>query len=88
MGFKGVVRRLHREKLGALFRDLGANYLIVFLEGPYAQDDWYPLTDFNNSYSTELVGDEVGATNIDRNKEVSEKKACNFLLLKKTYWYR
>ncbi|RDW83045.1 hypothetical protein BP5796_04536 [Coleophoma crateriformis] len=74
--------KLSSLKLSQLYRDLIANYPIVLLEDPFAEDDWASWTKFNETCEIELVGDDLLATNIDRIKIAEEKKACNALLLK------
>ncbi|RDW71452.1 hypothetical protein BP6252_08015 [Coleophoma cylindrospora] len=74
--------KLSPSQLSQLYRDLIANYPIVLLEDPFAEDDWASWTKFNETCEIELVGDDLLATNIDRIKIAEEKKACNALLLK------
>lgn len=70
------------EQMAALYHRILANYPIVLLEDPFAQDDWESWTMFNQDCKVELVGDDLLATNIDRINMASKRKACNALLLK------
>lgn len=70
------------EQLAKLYNHLIDEYPIVLLEDPFAQDDWDSWSMFNTSCKIELVGDDLLATNAERIKLASDKKACNSLLLK------
>lgn len=66
----------------ALYHRILAEYPVVLLEDPFAQDDWESWTIFNEGCRVELVGDDLLATNINRINMADTKKACNALLLK------
>lgn len=66
----------------ALYHQILAEYPVVLLEDPFAQDDWESWTMFNEDCEVELVGDDLLATNINRINLADTKKACNALLLK------
>jgi enolase len=70
------------EQLAKLYNHLIDEYPIVLLEDPFAQDDWDSWSMFNTSCKIELVGDDLLATNAERIKLASDKKACNSLLLR------
>ena len=70
--------------LAALYNTLTSMYPITLLEDTYAQDNWQSWTTFNKGCKTELVGDDLLATNVERVKEAEERQARNALLLKIT----
>jgi L-alanine-DL-glutamate epimerase-like enolase superfamily enzyme len=66
---------------------LFAQYPIVLLEDPFAEDDWETWSKFMEKGKEmkgmlEIVGDDLTVTNVERVREAQEKKACNGLLLK------
>jgi enolase len=70
-----------------LYRELFAQYPIVLLEDPFAEDDWETWSKFMEKGKEmkgmpEIVGDDLTVTNVERVREAQEKKACNGLLLK------
>ena len=74
--------KLSAAALGSLYLELIQKYPIVLLEDPFGQDDWDSWTDFKAKAQTELVGDDLLATNVHRIKIAEDRKACNALLLK------
>ncbi|KAK4166279.1 enolase [Cladorrhinum sp. PSN259] len=83
IGFKDKVpNRYSPTQLQQLYSQLIATYPLVLLEDPFSEDDWESWTKFNETCPIELVGDDLLATNVERVKEASEKKACNAMLLK------
>ncbi|KAK5089834.1 hypothetical protein LTR05_000001 [Lithohypha guttulata] len=70
------------EQIAALYHKILAEYPVVLLEDPFAQDDWSSWTIFNKNCAVELVGDDLLATNINRINMANEREACNALLLK------
>jgi len=75
-------KQLKASELASLYKKLLAEYPIILLEDPFAQDDWPAWTEFNKDCPVELVGDDLLATNLDRINMAIEKRACNSLLLK------
>ena len=69
-------------ELSALYRELLADYPIILLEDPFAEDYWDFWTEFNRSCSIELVGDDLLVTNPRFVREAENRKACNSKLLK------
>ncbi|KAK4228105.1 enolase [Podospora fimiseda] len=69
-------------QLQLLYSQLIASYPLVLLKDPFSEDDWESWAKFNETCPIELVGDELLATNVEKVKLASEKKACNAMLLK------
>jgi enolase len=79
--------KLTPDGLADLYRKLFAQYPIVLLEDPFAEDDWETWSKFMEKGKEmkgmlEIVGDDLTVTNVERVREAQEKKACNGLLLK------
>ncbi len=70
------------EQLGDLYNELIADYPIVSIEDPFAEDDWESWSSFYKKVNIQIVGDDLTVTNPIRIKEAIEKKAANALLLK------
>jgi len=74
-------KNLSSKELSKFYQDLINKYPIIFIEDPFAEDDWQSWKEL----STELVlivGDDLLSTNIKRMKQAQEKSACNGLILK------
>lgn len=71
-------------QLADLYADLIAEYPIVSLEDPFAEDDWDAWSHFFAKYGekAQVVADDLTVTNPLRIKTAIEKKAANGLLLK------
>ena len=79
--------KLTPDGLADLYRELFAQYPIVLLEDPFAEDDWETWSKFMEKGKEmkgmpEIVGDDLTVTNVERVREAQEKEACNGLLLK------
>lgn len=70
------------QQLKMLYQSLLAEYLIILLEDPFAENDWASWVDFNKDCEVELVGDNLLVTNTRYIQEAHDKKACNGMLLK------
>lgn len=68
--------------LQQLYNRLLAEYPIVLLEDPFAEDDWDTWAAFNKTCPVELVGDDLLVTNVERVRMADSRKACNSMLLK------
>ena len=70
--------------LADVYKDLCTKYPIISIEDPFDQDDWDGYTSFTSDVgvATQVVGDDLLVTNVERIKEAADKKACNALLLK------
>lgn len=75
---------LSGEELASLYEELIAEYPIVSIEDPFAEDDWEAWLLFYSKASSkiQIVGDDLTVTNPLRIKTAIEKKAANALLLK------
>ncbi len=70
------------EELGALYKELSAEYPIVSIEDPFAEDDWESWVKFFETTDIQIVADDLTVTNPIRIKTAIEKKAADALLLK------
>jgi enolase len=70
--------------LGEFYASLCKDFPIITIEDPFDQDDWDAWTGMTTNLGgpTQIVGDDLTVTNVDRVKTAIEKKACNALLLK------
>lgn len=70
--------------LADIYKDLCSKYPIVSIEDPFDQDDWAAYTNFTADVgiATQVVGDDLLVTNVEKIKEAGATKACNALLLK------
>mmetsp|Transcript_896 Transcript_896/g.2414 ORF Transcript_896/g.2414 Transcript_896/m.2414 type:complete len:477 (+) Transcript_896:42-1472(+) len=70
--------------LQALYESFVAEYPIVSIEDPFAEDDFDAFASITTSMGdkVQIVGDDLLVTNPVRVKSAIEKKACNSLLLK------
>lgn len=87
-GDKKEHRKLNSEAMSDLYRSLVDKYPIVLLEDPFAEDDWESWTKFvaSNAGKIEIVGDDLLCTNTSIVKKAVERKACNSMLLKVSYY--
>jgi len=71
-------------QLGEFYASLCKDYNIITIEDPFDQDDWDAWVGMtaNLGVPTQIVGDDLTVTNVERVKTAIEKKACNALLLK------
>ena len=71
-------------QLADLYEQLIAEYPIVSIEDPFAEDDWDAWVHFYQKVGDkiQIVGDDLTVTNPIRIKTAIEKKAANALLLK------
>jgi len=67
-----------------IYKEFIKDYDIIFLEDPFAEDDWKNFTKITNSIGkeVEIIGDDLLVTNPKRIRIGIEKKAANGLLLK------
>lgn len=72
------------EEMIELYKELISEYDLVSIEDPFEQDDWDTYSEFTKEVGekTQIVGDDLLATNSQRIKKAIERKACNALLLK------
>jgi len=71
-------------QLGDFYASLCKDYNIITIEDPFDQDDWAAWTGMtaNLGVPTQIVGDDLTVTNVERVKTAIDQKACNALLLK------
>mmetsp|Transcript_84569 Transcript_84569/g.154995 ORF Transcript_84569/g.154995 Transcript_84569/m.154995 type:complete len:550 (+) Transcript_84569:94-1743(+) len=70
--------------LAAFYSNLCQEFPIITIEDPFDQDDWEAWTVMTDTigHSTQIVGDDLTVTNVERVNMAIERKACNALLLK------
>lgn len=61
---------------------LTANYNLLSIEDPFAEDDWDTYKKFTNQTSTIVIGDDLLCTNPQRIKRGIDEKAANAVLIK------
>lgn len=73
-----------KEGLLLFYQDLMKNYPMIFLEDPFAEEDWQSFQKFTKKFAKRIniIGDDLLATNIERIKEARQKKACNGIIIK------
>lgn len=69
-------------QLAEIYTGLTKKYPVVFIEDPFAEDDWEAWSLFMKDSPIQIIGDDLTVTNPLRIKTAVEKKACNCLLLK------
>ncbi|MEO7015765.1 MAG: phosphopyruvate hydratase [Leifsonia sp.] len=72
------------EQMSAYYADLAANYPLVSIEDPLAEDDWAGWAHLNAQIGgkLQLVGDDLFVTNPKRLAQGIEAKAANSILVK------
>ena len=72
------------DEMIAIYKDFIKDYDIVFLEDPFAEDDWENFTKITKEIgeNIEIIGDDLLVTNPKRIQIGIDKKAINALLLK------
>ena len=58
------------------------DYKIISIEDPFDQDDFLSYAKFMKKVETQVVGDDLLVSNVERVKQAVDKKLCNALLLK------
>lgn len=76
---------LFRDALLLFYSDLAKSYPIIFLEDPFAEDDWQGFSaavkEFKNK-EIDILGDDLITTDIARIEEAKKKKACTGVIIK------
>ena len=75
-------KHLTGKQLADLYVKLIKEYPLVFVEDPFAEDDWDSWTDFLPRVELPIVADDLTVTNPVRIRTAIEKKAASSLLLK------
>merc|ERR1719384_1034890 len=72
------------EQLADFYAGLCKDFPIITIEDPFDQDDWKAWSVFTEKIGgpTQVIGDDLTVTNVDRVKRAIDEKACNALLLK------
>jgi enolase len=81
---KSASLKMTGAQLGDFYTSLAKDFPIITIEDPFDQDDWAAWTTMtaNIGGPTQIVGDDLTVTNVERVQSAIEKKACNALLLK------
>jgi len=76
--------KLTGAKLGEFYAQLAKDFPIITIEDPFDQDDWAAWGGMTASMGepTQIVGDDLTVTNVERVKKAIADKSCNALLLK------
>jgi enolase len=76
--------KMSGEQLGEFYSALCKDFPIITIEDPFDQDDWAAWSTMTEKIGTptQIVGDDLTVTNVERVKTAIDKKACNALLLK------
>jgi len=71
-------------QLGEFYAGLAKDFPIITIEDPFDQDDWAAWKGMTESIGepTQIVGDDLTVTNVERVKKAIDDKSCNALLLK------
>merc|ERR1711953_496505 len=71
-------------QFGEFYKQLCADFPIITIEDPFDQDDWGAWSAMTAAVGgpTQIVGDDLTVTNVERVKKAIDDKACNALLLK------
>merc|ERR1712232_320247 len=67
------------EQLAKFYADLCKDYPIITIEDPFDQDDWEAWKGFTKEVGepTQVVGDDLTVTNVERVNKAIDEKACN-----------
>ena len=77
-------KELTRFGLLDFYKDLAQRFPIIFIEDPFAEEDWEGFRQITKELSSKIsiIGDDLTTTNIKRIKEAHNKSACNGIILK------
>ena len=76
-------RQINSDELSEYYMDLSSRYPLISIEDSHGQDDWEAWVDLSkNLHNTQLVGDDLLVTNVERLQKAIDKKACNSILIK------
>ena len=73
---------LDGKELASYYIKLLRKYPIISIEDPFGEDDWESWNYLMKKVDTQIVGDDLLVTNVQRIKTALDKEACNALLLK------
>merc|ERR1719203_1755575 len=71
-------------QLGEFYAQLCKDFPIITIEDPFDQDDWAAWAKMTQAIGvpTQVVGDDLTVTNVERVQQAIADKSCNALLLK------
>jgi enolase len=76
-------RRLDSAELSQYYMDLSSKYPLISIEDSHGQDDWEAWVELSKKlHNTQLVGDDLLVTNVERLQKAIDMKACNSILIK------
>jgi enolase len=78
----GEERSLDGQRMVEYVAELCRHYPIVSVEDPLAEDDWEHWQQFTNAARTQIVGDDLFATNAARIADGLKRGAANAVLIK------
>lgn len=72
------------ELLSFYYKELISQYPIIFIEDPFAENDWAGWQDITRKLGKKIfiIGDDLLCTNIKRIKQAKKRKACNGVIIK------
>jgi len=72
------------QELISFYKDLLASFPLVSIEDSHQEDDWDGFTSMTSELgtTTQLVGDDLFVTNLDRLQQGTSQGACNSILIK------
>lgn len=75
---------LSGENLLKLYERLVKNYPIIFLEDPFAEEDWRGFQEITKKLADkiDILGDDLLVTNVERINQARQKNACTGLIVK------
>ncbi len=77
-------RSMSSAELKEFYKSLTKKYPIIIIEDPFTEDDFAGFASMTDEIGrqTQIVGDDLLATNIERIQKAIDEKSCNSLLLK------
>ena len=76
-----------KEEILVFYENLIKKYPIIFLEDPFAEEDWLGWKKINSKFQylrseIHIIGDDLLTTNTKRIEEAHNKNACNGIIIK------
>lgn len=76
-------RQLDSAELSQYYIDLSSKYPLISIEDSHGQDDWEAWVELSKKlHNTQLVGDDLLVTNVERLQKSIDMNACNSILIK------
>jgi len=81
---KNSTTKITPSELADLYKNLIKNYPLISIEDPFHEDDWgaYSKLTGDVGSNTQIVGDDLTVTNVERIARAVKEKSANALLLK------